>query len=250
MIRRLALVCAALLAAGPAVAAPKCLASASLSGLGIALPHLAADLAAGRVPVIVAIGSSSTQGVGASRPERSYPARLAIELRQRHRIAAQVLNKGIGGEGTAETLRRFETDVAAYRPALVIWQAGSNTALRNDDLEGHRRDMRAGIDRLHAIGADVVVMTPQYAPAMIAAPRHLEIVAQLADLADKAETGIFRRFEIMRAWKRAGIGFPEMLSPDGLHMNDWSYGCTARLLADAIAAGVKAKIHGPLVSAR
>lgn len=250
MIRRLALVCAALLAAGPAVAAPKCQASASLSGLGIALPHLAADLAAGRVPVIVAIGSSSTQGVGASRPERSYPARLAIELRQRHRIAAQVLNKGIGGEGTAETLRRFETDVAAYRPALVIWQAGSNTALRNDDLEGHRRDMRAGIDRLHAIGADVVVMTPQYAPAMIAAPRHLEIVAQLADLADKAETGIFRRFEIMRAWKRAGIGFPEMLSPDGLHMNDWSYGCTARLLADAIAAGVKAKIHGPLVSAR
>ena len=132
----------------------------------------------------------------------------------------------------------------------MIWQAGSNTALRNDDLEGHRRDMQAGLDRLNAIGADVVVMTPQYAPAMIAAPRHLEIVAQLADVASKSNPGVFRRFEIMRAWKHAGIGFPEMLAPDGLHMNDWSYGCTARLLADAIAAAAKAQVRGPLISAR
>jgi acyl-CoA thioesterase-1 len=106
MIRRLVLFCATLLIAGPAVAAPKCLARMDTAGLGIALPHLAADLAARRVPVIVAIGSSSTQGVGASRPDRSYPARLAIELRQRHGIATRVINKGIGGESTAETLRR------------------------------------------------------------------------------------------------------------------------------------------------
>jgi acyl-CoA thioesterase-1 len=29
--------------------------------------------------------------------------------------------------------------------------------------------------------------------------------------------------------------FEAFLSPDGLHMNDWSYNCFAKALADAIA---------------
>ena len=32
-----------------------------------------------------------------------------------------------------------------------------------------------------------------------------------------------------------GMPFEAFLSPDGLHMNDWSYNCFAKALADAIA---------------
>ena len=40
----------------------------------------------------------------------------------------------------------------------------------------------------------------------------------------------------MRYWHETdGIPFETFLSSDELHMNDWSYGCIAKLLAAAIA---------------
>jgi hypothetical protein len=47
---------------------------------------------------------------------------------------------------------------------------------------------------------------------------------------------VFHRFGLMRHWHDVdGIPFEVSLSPDGLHMNDWSYSCFAKALADAIA---------------
>src|SRR5712691_8111293 len=63
------------------------------------LLHLAKALARGKA-IIVAIGSSSTAGTGASKPEDwSYPARLEIELRQRlPNRSIIVKNQGVGGQ--------------------------------------------------------------------------------------------------------------------------------------------------------
>ena len=63
---------------------------------------------------IVAIGSSSTAGAGASSEASTYPSRLAIELTQRffgHPIT--VLNRGVGGEEVRDMFKRFDTDVIA-----------------------------------------------------------------------------------------------------------------------------------------
>ncbi|MBV8652160.1 MAG: SGNH/GDSL hydrolase family protein, partial [Alphaproteobacteria bacterium] len=61
---------------------------------------------------IVAIGSSSTEGVGASTPEATYPSRLAAELRQRlPDQTVSVINKGIGGEISSDEVARFDRDV-------------------------------------------------------------------------------------------------------------------------------------------
>ena len=39
----------------------------------------------------------------------------------------------------------------------------------------------------------------------------------------------------MRYWRLTeDIPFSTFVSPDELHMNDWSYGCVAKLLANAI----------------
>lgn len=229
----------ALALATGAKAAPECTAPADMAGVGVPLPRLAAAIAAGRVPVVVALGSSSTEGIGATAPERSYPARLAAEMRERHGLSLKVMNMGTGGEATSDMLRRMDRDVLRYRPDLVIWQAGSNTALRHVDPGAHHRALEAGLSRLKAAGADVILMSPQYAPRVIEAPRHGEIVAELDRMATRAGVGLFHRFEIMRSWSRSGVAFDTMLSPDQLHMNDWSYGCIARLLADAIAARLK-----------
>src|ERR1700719_3738121 len=47
------------------------------------LVRTARRLASGEPLTIVAIGSSSTAGAGASSPDASYPNRLAVELKQR-----------------------------------------------------------------------------------------------------------------------------------------------------------------------
>ncbi len=58
--------------------------------------------------------------------------------------------------------------------------------------------------------------------------------------AHDAEVGLFDRFSVMRHWVEAEhIPFEQFLSPDLLHMNDWSYACVAKLLANAIVDGAK-----------
>lgn len=247
--RLLLSVLAALIGAGSALAEPACRAPSELVGIGSALPHFTAAFAAGKEPVVVALGSSSTEGVGASDRTRAYPSRLAGEMQARHGLAITVLNRGIGGEVTTDMVRRMKSDVLSHRPALVIWQTGSNTALRGVDPGEHLRAVAEGLAQFAAAGVDVVLMDLQYAPRVIEAPRHVEILAQMQSEADRAGVGLFPRFEIMRSWHESGIGFDEMLTGDGVHMNDWSYGCVARLLADALAAAIGRRTIPPTAMA-
>src|SRR5580700_11031801 len=85
---------------------------------------------------VVALGSSSTQGAGASTPDHTYPARLEALLRATWPGAKVVVkNRGIGGETIDAILERLDADVIAARPTLVIWQVGTNEILRGMDLE-------------------------------------------------------------------------------------------------------------------
>ncbi|MBV9262265.1 MAG: hypothetical protein JO205_12940, partial [Pseudolabrys sp.] len=95
------------------------------------LTHVAHKIASGEPITIVAIGSSSTAGAGASSPAASYPSRLEAELGKlfpRQKIT--VLNRGVNGEEVGDMLRRFDTAVVAEHPDLVLWQLGTNSVLR------------------------------------------------------------------------------------------------------------------------
>ena len=45
-----------------------------------------------------------------------------------------VLNRGIGGQEAPSELSRFEPDVLAEAPALVIWQVGTNAVFRKERI--------------------------------------------------------------------------------------------------------------------
>ena len=52
----------------------------------------------------------------------------------------------------------------------------------------------------------------------------------------RENVALFRRFAVMRYWREdEHIEFDTFVSPDGLHMNDWSYACWAKVLSGAIA---------------
>jgi acyl-CoA thioesterase-1 len=65
------------------------------------------------------------------------------------------------------------------------------------------------------------------------------LVELLGNLGRETRVGVFRRYAIMRHWNEdQKLPFPAFVSNDGLHMNDWGYNCTARLLANAILEAV------------
>ena len=221
--------------------ARRCNAPHEMTRFKVTLPNTARAIHSGKGLIIVAIGSSSTEGVGASDGAHTYPALLGEELHRRWpQLSVTVINKGIGGEIATQMLARFERDVLAYRPQLVIWQTGSNQTLRSGDIKEYVGTIREGISRLRATQADIVLMDPQFAPRLVARPIHPLIVDSIGAVANDTKVAVFRRFAIMQHWISSGqYKIEDIISNDGLHMNDVSYSCIAHLLADSLVAAAE-----------
>jgi len=233
--------------AGATNPALRCTAPDEVARFKVTLPHTAHAVRRGTALVIVAIGSSSTQGVGASDEAHTYPALLAEELQRRWpRLAVTVVNKGIGGETAEQMLARFTRDVLPYRPQLVIWQTGSNHALTGEDVQGYEQTVRAGIARLKAAHMDFILMDPQYAPRVLGRPLHKAIVDTLGKVGHDLKVAVFQRFAVMRHWVTKGqYKIEDLITRDQLHMNDASYHCIARLLANSLASAALATPPSP-----
>jgi hypothetical protein len=210
------------------------------------LPHLAKALL-GQAPVrIVAMGSSSTSGRGDVVP---YPHRLEMYLRVRYaelqfaNLKIDVLNRGRGGEEANQELPRFDMDIFAEAPSLVIWQVGTNAVFHKQDydLDDVAAKIAIGLDRFRGQPMDVVLIDPQYVPAMLLddkAEASARMVALIAAAAGKANVNLFHRWALMRHWHvQNNIGFDRMVDPtdpDRLHQSDWSTQRMAQALRDAI----------------
>jgi len=206
-----------------------------------ALPRVAHKLAAGEPVVIVAFGSSSTAGYGASSSEFTYPSRLAAQLKRKYPTAdITVLNRGKGGDDAPEMMKRLQTEVIDMHPDMVIWQVGTNAVLRNLDPDGVTQLVQDGVALIQATGADVVLVDPQYSPQVIEHQENAgKIVKLLGRVAQLRHVGVFPRFEVMRHWHESqALPIETFVIADGLHMNDWGYACFAQLLGDDIIRSV------------
>ena len=146
-----------------------------------------------------------------------------------------VLNRGVNGEETNDMMARFDSGVIAEHPQLVLWQVGTNSVLRDHPLEPHAAKLHEGIEELKATNADVVLIDPQFAPKVLAKSETPGMLDQIAIAAKDENIDLFHRFAVMRDWYEVQhLAFDAFLSPDQLHMNDWSYACVAKLLAGAI----------------
>lgn len=213
---------------------PSCAASSAVWGGFPELPRVASTLRDERRLRVVALGSSSTKGVGASSADRTYPAQLERLLREAHPDARiEVVNRGMGGETIADNLARLDRDVLRLRPHLVIWQVGTNDALLGAAVAQVRADLQEGIRRIRRTGADVVLLDPQplFEPGRAEALERIEMV--LIDVASAAKVILLQRQALMRHWLASGQFAPEtLLGRDRLHMTDASYFCLAVRIAD------------------
>ena len=202
------------------------------------LPHVAHQLTHGEALRIVAFGSSSTEGIGASTPAAAYPPRLEAALKRAlPQFAGQVtvLNRGIGGENVDDMLRRLDRDVIDAKPHLVIWQTGSNDPLRGVPLDHFRTETTAAIQRMQEAGIDVILMEPQWCPKLDATPGAYRFRDVVREIGDALDVPVIRRSELMQEWiAEARLTRKELFSADGLHMADAGYALLARAAVDEI----------------
>ena len=190
---------------------------------------------------IVAIGSSSTEGIVRNARNKVYPAALQASLSKLWpKAELTVVNKGKGGETMRDTIARFETDVIALKPALVIWQLGVNDVLRYNGLEGRHEEIQSGLKILTDKGIPVVLLDLQYAPMVIKDPDALPMQALIDRAARTGPRGRvfhFKRFAAMKQLADAHqVGMAEMTDRDDLHMTDAMHVCVGQLLAEMISA--------------
>lgn len=196
---------------------------------------------------IVALGSSSTEGSGASGPKATYPARLDAELDRRFPGRDfQVTNYGVGGHLATDMLVRIKRDVLPLQPVLVLWQTGVNDAIRGVDIERFRETLVKGVRELRNAGADVVLVNLQYYPKSDRVAKYGEYLSVMQSVAEQEKVALFRRYGIMKHLVTSGQAKSEqILAPDAFHLNDFSYGCLSELMADAIAEQLRPAYHAP-----
>jgi acyl-CoA thioesterase-1 len=218
----------------------KCRASRRLLDLGNPLESARASIADKKELRIVAMGSSSTQGYGASNPAFAYPAQLKMNLEKvLPGVEVHVFNKGVGGEDAEEEVKRMKADVDEHKVQVVVWQVGTNSAIRRMPLDKFAEKLRAGIDIGRALGPEFVLMNLQYVPAVVALPDEEEYARVMAEVAKEKNVGLFRRFEIMRSWYNDGMPYAQFVTNDGLHLNDFGQKCIGRLLSLSILNSIK-----------
>lgn len=209
-----------------------------------AAPVRAVQAETGRLPFrIVAIGSSSTQGTGATSPAMSYPAQLQrlFDAAFHGRPAVTVLNRGVAGDDIDDMVKRLGADVLAQHPDLVIWQAGSNDSLRGVPLDRFEAELRSGVEAIRATGAEVVLMEPQWSPVIERADSKSRFVDAVREVGAEDHVGVVRRFALMQRWMDDGIvTAPALVGPDGLHMTDRGYALLAKAVLDQIEAESRA----------
>jgi lysophospholipase L1-like esterase len=207
----------------------------------VSLPRLARHLAQAEPIRILAIGSSSTEGIGASSKAKSYPAQLQSFLQARWKSGnVAVENAGIGGETVVETVSRLEAALRTNPPDLVIWQVGTNDALKGGDENRFRDLLTRGISAARNADIGIILLDQQFFPTVRDPARYEHYVQTIREVAAAKEVAIFPRYRLMKEWAKAAPGeFPPMLSPDGFHMSDQGYACLARNLGTKLAQRVE-----------
>ena len=207
------------------------------------LTHSRAAVASGSL-TILAMGSSSIEGVGASRPDLGFVPLLEAGLERRlPGVSVTVVNKGIGGETAQDTANRLARETAASRPDMVIWQLGTNDILRSRSMDDIFADFRRGQVLLNDADVDVLLIDPQRLPEDTTNDGFKgknPPLKQMADLialeAGRVGYAVLHRFDAMSGWTgldRGGVG------PDDLHLNDEGYACWAENTAEGLAAALR-----------
>jgi acyl-CoA thioesterase I len=172
---------------------------------------------------VLAIGSSSTAGVGASSPSATYIAKLETSLEgSLQGMDFNVLGRGLSGEVAQGAADRMKHEVEETKPV---------------SLDKFKACVKTTLAWLAENRIDVVLIDPQYGEALTTDTYYEQMVGAVAEVARESRVLLVARFEAMRELQHER-GDLFYLSSDQLHPNDRGHRCMAEQLARAIVGGL------------
>ena len=210
-----------------------CRAKPELLELGNSLPIAAQVDRRAQAAAHHRLGSSSTRATACPiRPTPIPPSSRWGSDKALPGVDVDVVNRGIGGQDVEEMSTRMRAEMKANPASLVVWQTGTNAAIRHDAA----RQVRALAARRP--GARQVAGRRLRAdePAVRAGRRRAARQGSLREghgrrSAKEYDAGLFRRFDIMRGWYDDGMPYAQFVQLDGLHLNDFGQKCIGKLLS-------------------
>ena len=219
------------------------LAAASTTGRAEDVRALPADRSA--AVLYVALGDSTVEGVGATRPDRTYVSRLHERLRAVY-PNARVANLGVGGATSADVLLRQLDRAIDLRPDLVTLAIGPNDITTRMPVATYEKNLETILGRLrHETTAVAVVnlipdlaVTPRFSGSRLRETVGRQTIVFNEALARKGRTHGAELVDLYAASQREVPVQPELISTDGYHPSDAGYARWAEL----VWAGVEARI--------
>jgi len=194
----------------------------------------------------VALGDSTVEGVGASRPESTYVSLLHARLRAIY-PNARLVNLGVGGATSADVLARQLDRAVALQPELVTLSVGPNDITGQVVLGDYARNMRTILGRLAAGTRAVIVVN--LLPDLAVTPRFrgrpeeatvgrlsIEFNEALARAAGRYGAQVVDLYATSR---REVPARPELVARDGYHPSDLGYARWAELMWDAVRSRIR-----------
>ena len=148
-----------------------------------------------------------------------------------------VVGRGLSGEVAQGAADRMKKEVDETKPDLVVWQVGTNDALRHVSLDKFKTCLSTTLAWLAEHKIDVVLIDPQYGDVLTKDEHYERVVAAVAEVAREARVLLVDRFEAMKELQRER-GDTFYLTGDNLHLNDRGHRCMAEQLTRAIVAGL------------
>ena len=163
---------------------------------------------------------------------------LKVSLQRTLRgFGVEVIGRGVSGELAQGAADRMKSEVERSKPDLVVWQVGTNDALRHVSIGTFKLCLTKTITWLKGMNIDVVLVNPQFGNVLTRDDHYGKTVAAVAEVASEAAVPLIDRYQSMRDLQRVrGDAF--YLSADNLHMNDAGHRCVAEQLARALIGGL------------
>jgi acyl-CoA thioesterase-1 len=207
----------------------------------ISLPAARAAMARDGKLVVMTLGGAATAGGVVGDARATYPAQLQGLLSSLlPGIRVEVVNCGTPGHGTAYAVRDLAAWLAQARPGLVIWGTGAREMARGVDPDAFAASLQAGIDAIHQIGADVILLDLQYAPSIARLGDAGPYRAVLEGTAAANDLAFLPRYELMMSWNDDGILDLDAQTPAARRIVARRlFACLAGALAPAIARALR-----------
>ncbi|MCA9174006.1 MAG: hypothetical protein KDB14_05915 [Planctomycetales bacterium] len=200
-----------------------------------AKPTVQERLRAGKPVRVVCFGDSVTGVYYHTGSRRAYTDLLKLALDRYCGAECEAINAGISGHTTVNALARIEQDVLAKQPDVVTVMFGLNDMARVP-LETYRENLREIVARCRAVGAEVVLATPNN--VLTTSGRPTEKLRQycqvVREVSQELSTGLCDCYQAFDAIRAGSEDRWSALMSDAIHPNLAGHRQIAVALASSI----------------